>query len=193
MTEDFEHCSTPSLLFCCCNTIHFTGDKLWLKPTTLQSSKMATENPEHQQQTYGKSSGYRCIGELWTIFLARLGDWRNCQSDLSSCRIWDFEPKHVLTCFNHFFQGTETWRLGNEPWKLDATQRNMGCHLQKMWINRYLYKEKQKCWADSQDCWFASHPFCFKTIFKNPMFEYMFDALNLWEYCLCYSLLLFLL
>ena len=69
----------------------------------------------------------------------------------------------------------------------------MGCHLQKMRINRYLYKEKQKCWADSQDCWFASHPFCFKTIFKKPMFKYMFDALNLWEYCLCYSLLLFLL
>ena len=51
----------------------------------------------------------------------------------------------------------------------------------KMRINRYLYKEKQKCWADSQDCWFASHPFCFKTIFKKPMFEYMFDALNLWR------------
>ena len=38
-------------------------------------------------------------------------------------------------------RSTETWRQGYELWKLDATQRNMGCHcchLQKMRIHRYL-------------------------------------------------------
>ena len=86
-------------------------------------------------------------GHTWTLLLARsckLGDWINGQLD-PSCKIWDFEPQHVLTCFTRFCQDTKTWDMsyGNwmrpkETWTATFKCRQTGIYC------IHLYKEKQK-------------------------------------------------
>ena len=150
-------------------------------------------NPPVKQDGKRKSLMYLEYAKLWkikclrdnyrilqTISLARLGDWTTCQ--FWSFLVQDLGFRASRFSFNHSFWGTKTGvfaiqysgRLGHQLWKLDAIRRTMGCHFCKMHIDDITwYKEKQNCRADSQDCWFASHPFCFKAIFNNPMFKYV--------------------
>ena len=72
-------------------------------------------------------------------------------------------------------RSTETWRQGYELWKLDATQRNMGCHcchLQKMRIHRYLMillQRETEMMARFAGVSVASYLFWFNNHFLTPL------------------------